>query len=148
MVDFTKISRYQGPEDSPGYLLWCVSTKWRRSIEKSLRVLEITHAQFVVLACLGWLTRFEKKVSQIELAGQAGIDVNTLSQVLKCLQKKGWIQRLVAEDSRVKYPVLTGPGEEILSKAMPVVEKTDAHFFYSLKDSPTLIQTLKKLNNS
>jgi DNA-binding MarR family transcriptional regulator len=92
-INFKKISVFQAPEDSPGYLLWRVSTQWRREIEVALKPFDLTHPQFVILATTGWLTKQGAKVSQIEIGQQAGLDPNTTSQILRGLEAKALIAR-------------------------------------------------------
>lgn len=148
MADFKKISKFTGPEDSPGYLLWRVSTKWRRVIEEALKPLGLTHPQFVVLATVGWLTRNHENTTQVAVSRQAGLDPNTTSQVLKGLQTKGLIQRVQTTDDRSKHPTLTQKGNEILSKAMPVVEAKDTQFFEILHAKESQFRKcLKDLSN-
>lgn len=87
--EWKKITQFTGPEDSPGFLLWQVSTEWRRQVENALVPLNITHPQFVILASTGWLTREKYEVSQVELARHCKIDVTMTSQILRALEKKG-----------------------------------------------------------
>ncbi|MBP6219096.1 MAG: MarR family transcriptional regulator [Oligoflexales bacterium] len=131
-MDFKKIGIYQGPEESPGYLLWRTSTLWRRSIELSLKEIEITHSQFVVLATIEWLTKEAKSATQIDIGRQAGLDPNTTSQILRVLQKKGLVKRKHLTDERSKHSELTQEGSACLKKAMPVVEQADGKFFQEL----------------
>jgi DNA-binding MarR family transcriptional regulator len=127
---WTKISRFEGPEQSPGFLLWQASTKWRRAVEQALAPLDLTHPQFVLLANLGWLTREDVHVSQIELARHCSVDVNMTSQILRSLEKKGYIERHRCEgDERSRFPKLTGKGAKLVEKAIPLVEKADTDFF-------------------
>lgn len=129
LLDFKKISIFKGPEDSPGYLLWRVSTKWRRIIEIALKPFDLTHPQFVILATTGWLTKQGAKVSQIEIGQQAGLDPNTTSQILRGLESKELIVRAHSVDERRKHCVLTKKGATRLSKALPAVESADETFF-------------------
>lgn len=131
-VDFDKVSAHNTPEESPGYLLWRVSTRWRRAIESVLKPLKLTHPQFVVLAVNGWLTRTGEQVSQAEIARNAGLDPNTTSQILRSLEAKGLIERPRSTDERSKYPTLTEKGKQLLVKALPAVERADAKFFAGL----------------
>jgi len=145
-VDFDKVSVHRTPEESPGYLLWRVSTRWRRSIEEVLKPLKLTHPQFVVLAVTSWLTRTGEKASQAEIARHAGLDPNTTSQVLRGLQAKGPVERPRSIDERSKYPVLTEKGSRLLEKALPAVEGADAKFFAVLDLKKTgLLSALQKL---
>lgn len=144
--DFEQVSSYEKAEESPGFLLWRVSTKWRRAIESILKTLNLTHPQFVVLATIGWLTRTNQKVSQIEISRHAELDPNTTSQILRSLQTKELIQRERSNDERSKCPFLTKQGAEILSKALPAVEKADQHFFSAVDLHQTkAIEALQKL---
>lgn len=131
-LDFAKLSSHGTPEESPGFLLWSVSIRWRRVIEKVLQPLELTHPQFVVLATTGWLTRGEDRVTQADIGRLAGLDPNTTSQVLRGLEAKGLIDRSRSSDERSKRPVLTAMGAQRLAKALPAVEQADAKFFSSL----------------
>lgn len=131
-VNFNEISVHLSAEKSPGFLLWRVSTLWRKAIETVLKPLGLTHPQFVILATTGWLTRMGKRASQAEIGRQAALDPNTTSQILRGLQAKGLIERSHNIDERSKYPILTATGAESLAKAMPAVESADAAFFASV----------------
>lgn len=145
-MDFKEISIYQGPEVSPGYLLWRTTTIWRRMIEEALRAIEITHPQFVILAIVGWLTKDGKTATQVEIGRYAGLDPNTTSQILRGLQKKGLVRRKRLTDERSKHPQLTQEGSLCLKKAMPAVEQADEKFFKDLgskeKSFIKMLQTL------
>lgn len=150
-ISWKKISHYEGPEKSPGFLLWQVSTKWRRALETALATLNLTHPQFVLLASLGWLTRHHTDITQVELARHCGTDVNMTSQVLRSLEQKGYIERHRREgDERSKFPRLTQMGAKLVEQAIPLVEKVDDEFFGKL-DSDTIkgyINILQKLANA
>ena len=81
MINWKKASEFTGPEESPGFLLWQVSTRWRREVEAALSPLGLTHPQFVLLASILWLNRAGSEVTQIELARHAGTDITMTSQV-------------------------------------------------------------------
>lgn len=143
---FNKISRHSSAEESPGFLLWRVSTLWRRTIEGVLKPLGLTHPQFVVLATTGWLTKTGAKASQVEIGRHAALDPNTTSQILRGLEAKGLIQRTQFDNERSKYPQLTSAGEESLAKAMAAVENADAAFFASVNwKGSELLQALQLL---
>lgn len=145
---FEEISAHPGPERSPGFLLWHVSTTWRSSIESALKLLGLTHPQFVVLATTGWLTRNEESVTQAKVGKMAGLDPNTTSQIIKGLEQKELIKRESSSDGRVKNPLLTSKGREALFQALPIVEEKDAQFFNRLtaKEMELLIHLFKKLS--
>lgn len=145
-VNFDEISIHPSAEESPGFLLWRVSTLWRKTIEAVLKPLGLTHPQFVVLATTAWLTRSGKRASQAEIGRQAALDPNTTSQILRGLQAKGLIERSHNSDERSKYPILTITGVDSLAKAILAVESADTAFFASvdLKGSE-MLQTLQIL---
>lgn len=146
-VNFKKISVHDVPERSPGFLLWHVSTTWRGAIELVLKPLGLTHPQFVILAALGWLTREGDRVTQAAIGKLAGLDPNTVSQIIKGLEQKELIVREKSSDGRAKNPILTRAGSEILKKALPAVEKMDGQFFQHLTDDEmeSMIQLFQKL---
>lgn len=132
-----KITRYKTPDESPGYLLWRVSTYWRSAIEEVLKQHDLTHPQFVILATTAWLTRDNKKISQIDISKASGLDPNTTSQILRGLEKKKLIKRTRSLNERSKNPALTTLGNERLALAMPAVEQADEAFFSTLNAQKT-----------
>lgn len=131
-VNFKEISIHDTPDQSPGFLLWHVSTIWRRSIELTLKSKGLTHPQFVILATIGWLTRKGDLIAQAVVGKMAGLDPNTVSQIIRGLEQKEFIMRKKSADSRAKNPILTEKGSDILKRALPAVEKKDAEFFHKL----------------
>ncbi len=146
-VNFKEISVHDTPDRSPGFLLWHVSTTWRTSIEVMLKSIGLTHPQFVILATLGWLTRKEDRVTQAAIGKMAGLDPNTVSQIIRGLEQKELIMREKSSDGRVKNPILTMKGSHILKKAMPSVETKDAEFFHNLttEEMQCMISIFQKL---
>lgn len=148
-ANFNEISVHSSAEESPGFLLWQVSTLWRRSIEAVLKPLGLTHPQFVILATTGWLTRNGEKASQADIGRHAALDPNTTSQILRSLQIKGLVKRSAITNERSKHPVLTSTGVQSLAKAMPAVENADAAFFSSINlKKSKILQTLQMLARS
>lgn len=146
-VDFDKISVHTGPEESPGYLMWRVSTQWRGSIESALKTIGLTHPQFVVLAATGWLTSKHGPITQIEISKMVGLDPNTISQIIRGLESKKLIKRTRASDERGKNPALTSEGASRLQVALPMVEQADKKFFAVLdcKEMESLLKIFQKL---
>lgn len=147
-VAWKEVSQFEGPEKSPGFLLWQVSTGWRRKIEAVLSTIGLTHSQFVLLASVGWLTRNQTEVSQVELARHCGTDITMTSQILRSLEKKGFVERKQKKgDERSKYPMLTKKGAKLVEKALPLVEEVDRSFFDTLgHDLSKCIEILQKLS--
>lgn len=129
------LSLYETPDESPGYLLWRVSVRWRSAIERALKPFHLTHPQFVILATLHWLTKDGAVVNQAEVGYFAGLDPNTTSQIIRGLEAKCLINRVALQDERSKNPILTEQGKNVLVQALPTVEKIDAQFFELLKNT-------------
>lgn len=149
-ISFEEISAHDTPEESPGFLLWHVSTAWRGSIEQVLKSMGLTHPQFVILATLGWLTRNGNPVTQALVGKMARLDPNTVSQIIRGLEKKQLIAREKASDKRAKSPLLTEKGAAMLKKAMPLVEGKDAEFFQELgsAEKVRMLEIFRKLYRS
>lgn len=145
--DFKKISVHEGPKQSPGFLLWHISTSWRSAVEAVLKTFGLTHPQFVVLATTGWLTRNGDLITQVATGKMAGLDPNTNSQIIKGLEKKNLIQRTPSSDARAKNVSLTAKGSAALNQALPAVEQADGQFFKVLTKSETesLIALFQKI---
>ena len=118
------------PNDSPGFLLWHATLRWQRGIAQALAPLDLTHVQFVLLACTWWLNEQGERPSQIALAGQAGTDIKMTSQVLRSLERKGLVEREVdTADTRARRLRATRRGARLAPRAIAVVEQLDSHFF-------------------
>ncbi|MEW2287389.1 MarR family winged helix-turn-helix transcriptional regulator [Streptomyces sp. NPDC047841] len=118
------------PGDSPGFLLWHATLRWQRDIAAALAPLDLTHVQFVLLACTWWLNTQGEHPNQLALARQAGTDVKMTSQVLRILERKGLIEREVdPADTRAKRLRVTDTGADLAPRAMAAVERADARFF-------------------
>jgi DNA-binding MarR family transcriptional regulator len=117
-------------EDSSGFLLWQVTTLWQRGIKKALEKHKLTHAQYVLLASLMWLTKQKGNITQIDLSNHSKVDPMTTSTVLRTLQTKGFIGRQEhASDTRAKVVILTPNGISTVKQAIKTVEQFDKDFF-------------------
>jgi DNA-binding MarR family transcriptional regulator len=128
-----KVSRFEQAEQSPGFMLWQVTNLWQRELRKALAKYGLTHAQFVLLASLLWLSQHQENVTQIELANHCKMDAMTTSTVLRTLQQRGLLQRAENKaDTRSKILTLTKKGIKLVNQAVVVVESFDAQFFHPL----------------
>jgi MarR family transcriptional regulator, organic hydroperoxide resistance regulator len=139
--------QFEQAEESPGFMLWRVSSLWQRQIKAALEPFDLTHTQFVLLAGLSWLEQQTSNITQVQLAEHLGMDVMMTSQVLRTLESKGWVERPShPTDSRAKALKLTQAGLELSAKTVPVVEAADQNFFSRLgKKQPDLLKHLRKL---
>ncbi|WP_406298453.1 MarR family transcriptional regulator [Embleya sp. NBC_00888] len=137
------------PEDSPGFLLWHTTLRWQRTMAATLGPLDLTHPQFVLLASLYWLDTQGAKPNQLTLAAHAGMDVKTVSPVLRRLEAKGYLTRATdPADTRAKLLHITAPGTDLAAKAMQAVEAADATFFADVPDRANLLKALRRLSGT
>ena len=125
-----------------------VYNKWHSIIKKELKKMNLTHPQFVVLASLAYLSQNGNEITQIMISKLAGIDVMTISQILSLLEKQNFVKRKEhSKDTRAKAVILSKKGEEVLQKAVPLVEQIDEIFFGKLdRDEKQFKHFLAKLN--
>lgn len=131
--------QFKSPNDSPGYLLGQVTLLWQRKQKRVLDPLHLTHTQFVLLAALGWLSKKNDTVTQVDIANQSNSDRMMVSKVLRTLEKKEFIARHEHPvDTRAKVIKLTPEGAMVLQKALKIIEDTDKEFFSCLGDHLSL----------
>ena len=125
-----------------------VYNKWHSIIKKELKKMNLTHPQFVVLASLAYLSQNGNEITQIMISKLAGIDVMTVSQILNLLEKNDFVKRKEhSRDTRAKAVILNKKGEEVLQKAVPLVEQIDEIFFGKLDtDEEQFKHFLARLN--
>lgn len=128
-------SRYDAPSRSPGFVLWQVATVWQRTLRAALTEVELTHAQFALLASAGWLEsqateRAGEPVTQALVAAHARTDAVMTSEVLRTLERKRLLRRLQhPTDARAKRIALTPAGRRLARHSVKLVEAADAAFF-------------------
>lgn len=129
MAKTTLPTRFGGPRESPGFLLWRVANAWQREQRNALQPFGITHTQFVALAVAGWFGQ-QEPMTQARLSQLTGSDPMTISQVVRALEKLGLFERSPhPSDTRAKVIAVSEAGLELASRAMKVVEQTDQAFF-------------------
>jgi DNA-binding MarR family transcriptional regulator len=123
--------QFTGPDDSPGFLLWQVANGWQRHQRQALEEIGLTHAQFALLAGLGWLKQGDGvPITQSMLARHSRVDEMMTSQVIRGLEKRGAVIRQAhPTDSRARTLALTVEGADLLEKAIPLVKQADGAFF-------------------
>ena len=138
-------TRFSGPSESPGLLLWRTTMRWQRVMTAALAPLDLTHVQFVLLASQMWLGRNGEPPNQVQLAAQAGTEVKMTSDVVVRLEAKGLIAREAdPRDSRAKVIRVTASGAAAAQRAIVAVEAADAAFFEPV-DEAQLVSLLQQL---
>jgi DNA-binding MarR family transcriptional regulator len=133
------------PNDSPGFLLWHATLRWQRGIAQALAPLDLTHVQFVLLACTWWLNEQGERPTQIALAAQAGTDIKMTSQVVRSLERKRLIEREVdTTDTRARRLHVTKRGTQLALRAIAIVEQVDSEFFADVPERQ-ILSSLRRL---
>jgi DNA-binding MarR family transcriptional regulator len=135
-------SEFNESHESPGFLLWQVTSIWQKDIRQALEPFELTHPQFVLLFSCHWLN--DKNggtgVTQVQLAQHAKVDVNVTSQVLRTLEKKGYVKRSPhPNDTRANVITITQLGSALALQAVQAVESADRAFFAGIGDQLGLL---------
>ena len=87
------------------------------------------------MTSLLFLTNREEYVTQVDIARFSGMDVMTVSQIARLLEKKEYIKRNQhPKDSRAKLVSVTKSGAEKVNQALPLVEGVDEVFFDKLSN--------------
>ncbi len=115
-----------------GYQLWITTQVWQRSLNKTLKHYDLTHAQYMIMQ---YIRRADKKeilsnLSQNKLALELALDPMMVSNVLTLLEKKKYILRNKSAGEGMWYQLsLTKAGKETLKKAHQEVEKLEEDLF-------------------
>ncbi len=118
------------PENAIGFILWRITSRYQREMDRALVAVDLSHLQFVTLALVGWFERSGTVATQIELSRFGGIHPMQLSQMLKTLEAKQFIvRRRDTADSRAKQVALTRKGFGTLRKALPQAIKVQSRLF-------------------
>ena len=134
------------PGRSPGFLLWRVTLRWQRDVARALGPMDLTHVQFVLLACTWWLNEQGEQPNQMTVARQAGTEIKMTSQVLRSLEARGLITRETdPTDTRARRLHVTERGAALAPRAIAAVEQVDAEFF-AAAPAGDLVRLLARLD--
>jgi DNA-binding MarR family transcriptional regulator len=118
------------PESAVGFVLWRITARYQREMDRALEPLGLTNLQFVSLTLSAWFARTGGTGNQAELARFGGIHPMQLSQMLVALEKKGFITRQPSStDARAKEVWLTRSGLQVLLEALPLGIQVQAKLF-------------------
>lgn len=132
---------------SPSFFLMQAVQTMEKNIRELLVDFDLTKTQFNLLMGLIVLIKGGKVVTQVDLADFLKADKMMVSEVLRTLEKKGYIVReKYSGDRRAKSLVVTEKGLAIIEVALKHAVKFDEEFFSVLGDEKDdFIRLLKKL---
>jgi DNA-binding MarR family transcriptional regulator len=139
LIMFSKLN------DTPGYYMMQAVQKWDREIDSILDGLGTTRTQLVLLTALVKLLKDGEPVTQKQVADFVRRDQNTVSAVMRTLEKKGQITRSSTEDDmRAKYIVLTDKGLSLVEQATEKILLMNQRLFPDVNDNKELIKLSSK----
>ena len=104
--------------------MWRLATRWRVAVDRALAPLELTHAQYVLLAALHGLEQADRQPSQRELADETGLEPLYVSKLARTLEAKGLVaRRRDSRDTRAVRLTLTSHGRGSVRSAMRIVQE-------------------------
>lgn len=121
---------------SPGFLFIKAYNKWYAEVQKALRIIDLTHPQFVILTVTAYFQNHGQNPTQKMVSDHSLIDAMTTSQILRLLEKKQYVQRKQhPTDTRAKIVLLLDAGREKVNQGLPLIEKIDDIYFGSLQSN-------------
>lgn len=119
--------RGSGRHPSLGHLVWRLAVKWRAGLDRALKPLGLTSAQYGVLASLRGLSRSGVRPSQRELADFVGLEPMFVSTLARALERRGLVERRTSgDDPRALRLALTARGVEVVTAARRIVVELEA----------------------
>lgn len=114
---------------SPLHLLHRVAQCAGDIFQSELGESELTPRQLAVLMTVAE----HEGLSQTGIVERTGIDRSTLADLVKRLQRKGWLQRKrTRQDARAYAVKLTDEGHKLLRNATPLAKKVDQRILQAL----------------
>jgi DNA-binding MarR family transcriptional regulator len=134
-------------EKSPAFQLWQATNAWGRLVHRALEPFGLTHVQLIMLASIQILAEREPTVTQAMVSRFASTDENMTSQVVRTLEKKGYLNRVPCESDKRAFRLdLSEAGEDLTSRAREAVKAESKLFFEPLgSDSELLARLLSRL---
>lgn len=137
---------FRKPVESSGYLLWQVSMRRAREMNRALEPLELTYTQFVVMAALMWVSRSQEHVTQSDIAADCKLDRMMVSKILRGFDARGFVSRTPSPtDTRAKNVTATDTGKALFDRAITTVKTADEVFFGKLSDRNRFNDELQRL---
>jgi DNA-binding MarR family transcriptional regulator len=137
-------SALRGPENSVGFWVWRMSLAYQHRVEATLKDLDLTHLQFLILVLSGWLGLTAAPVHQSDLAEISGVKAAQVSLMIKALKAKNLIAQTVSKaDPRARVITLTGPGVKLLGRAAPLMTDLQSQIWPAGQDTTQMVNLLK-----
>lgn len=122
--------KYKKADESPGFLLWKITSLWQKRLEEIFSEFGITQTQYAILASIKWFEETKTDITQGLLVEHTKIEKMTLSKAIRGLEEKKFLKREKSEvDSRAMEIHFTASGKEKTIRVIQEVEEADDQFF-------------------
>lgn len=131
-----------------GYLVHDISRLRRRFFDLKAEPLGLTRAQWWALYAL---SRQPTAITQNDLAEVLEVGSASVGELLKRLERSGFVRRSAsADDRRVKYVSIADRGREVLEKMRVVADMNNVHIFGGIpaSDQATLNALLAQMRSN
>lgn len=117
------------PTQLVSFLVWNTSKEVQKDMDDMLKHFDLTYVQFLILYTTKRLNTVTKFVTQKDISEYLSTDKNVISQCLKRLEKKVYIQKGVHPiDTRAKVVILTKQGEKRLLQTEKLLVLKDRYY--------------------
>jgi len=125
--------KHEKADDSPGFLLWKITSLWQNKLSAVLGEFGINQTQFAIMASLKWFEEHHEETTQAHLVEHSKIEKMTVSKSIRSLETKGLVSRVKSKtDARAMNIKFTKEGDKIINEAIAAVESADDEFFSGL----------------
>jgi DNA-binding MarR family transcriptional regulator len=159
VTDWSSLASLLGKlQESPGSYVQIATSVWLKRMRLVLNDLDLTPTQFKVMASIANLMEGEEgapqskvakmvkaEVTQNDVANSIWMDKMTVSEVLRTLEKKGWVARVESKkDKRAKSLILTNEGFYLLFEALNKAVAVDEELFPQGEERDQMVDILKR----
>ena len=132
----TSAFKHKAADESPGFLLWKVTSLWHEKLSAVLGEIGINQTQYAVMASLKWFEENSEPTTQTHLVHHSKIEKMTVSKTVRQLEARGLLRRSESTaDRRAMVVRFTRRGYTVIERAIVAVESADDEFFSSLNPS-------------
>ena len=146
IADLIDTASSGSPRNSVGFMLWRITHRYQRDVDRALKAQQLTHLQFVTLTLAAWLARDGEPVNQAQLARFGSIHPMQVSTVVKALEEKGLLFREPAPVGPAKSIGVTLQGVAALRAALPLVAEVQRATFGVGRTGGVLFEALAQID--
>jgi MarR family transcriptional regulator, organic hydroperoxide resistance regulator len=117
------------PRNYEGFILWRKANDWEKVVNTALKEFDVTYSELLLMISIAYLSNTQSEVTQIDLVNFSGVTPMSVSKTLVKLEKKLFINRKQATDTRAKSIVLSNLGLQLLLNTSTTMKQTNDSFF-------------------